>query len=42
MTFKEGDAPIYTDERGRYILRRKFTARNGRVYSDRVYKIYID
>lgn len=41
MTYKVGDEPVYTDERGDYILRWKFTARNGKVYAGRPYKIHL-
>ncbi len=33
--------PIYHDAIGPYILRRSFKARNGKIYSNKVYKIHL-
>lgn len=38
---RQNTGPVFHDGRGSYILRKSFTARNGHVYCNRVYKIYI-
>ena len=41
MTYKVGDEPVYVDERGPYILRRKFISRDGAVHCSKIYKIHL-